>query len=291
MIKIYHPIFRKHNQDSDYPENPGRIELIIEELERDQASDPAIVRAKKGETFLQLAHTPEYIQKVRDASEKEDFLDKETQLDSDSYTVAAYAVGASIRAVKSALSGKNAFAVIRPPGHHAHADWSYGFCIFNNMAIAAVYATKKEKKVAVLDIDAHDGDGTADITSEYPGILYVSSHQQGVFPYEASYESDHDEILKRGTSGIEYLKNHWTRMLARVLRFNPDIIGLSLGTDAHKDDNLEGKIRGVRLGFTNETYRAVKKDLDALNKPYFVLLEGGYNPEVVYDVFHIFTDD
>jgi len=290
MKIIYSEIFLEHNKNNDHPENPERIEDLVLELKRYGKPDD-VIEAKNGEKLLELAHSKEYIDKViRLSREGGGDLSPDTFIDETSYKVACYAVGASIKAAKLTLKNENAFALVRPPGHHAHSDWSHGFCIFNNMAIAAIYLQRKGKRVAIIDVDAHLGDGTADITRSYDDIFYVSSHQEGIFPFDDKYDSYTNEHMEPGTSGENFIKSYWKRMLSSFTAFKPDIIGLSLGTDAHIDDNVEGMIGGLNLGFTYETYTAIKKDLDKLGLPYFVVLEGGYNPEVLYECFHIFTD-
>tara|TARA_Y100000310_G_scaffold345618_1_gene467373 strand:+ start:12213 stop:13106 length:894 start_codon:yes stop_codon:yes gene_type:complete len=289
MKIIYNPIFLEHNQGNDHPENPERIESLVSELESHEGYYNAI-KARNGHKFLELAHSLEYIQEVIQESISEGSLAPDTPLDENSYDVACYAVGASIMAAKLALQGENAFALVRPPGHHAHADWSHEFCVFNNMAIAAIYLQSKGKRVAIIDVDAHLGDGTADIINSFDDILYISSHQDGIFPRD-EYDDGINEALAPETSGEEFIQSHWKRMLRRVGEFKPDIIGLSLGTDAHGEDNIEGRIKGVDLRFAYETYQEIKQDIEDLGLPYFIILEGGYNPEVLTECFHFLREN
>jgi len=158
-------VFLKHDT-GNHPENAKRFDLILDFLKKTK-------KPRNGEKYLEMAHDRAYIDYVKFACDKETQLDMDTPVSKESYKAACYAVGAAIDA-----SEKGGFALVRPPGHHAFSDHGSGFCIFNNMAIAALNASLK-KKVFILDIDVHHGNGTESIVMNMDNISFLSIHQAG----------------------------------------------------------------------------------------------------------------
>jgi acetoin utilization deacetylase AcuC-like enzyme len=274
MDVFFDPIFLKHDT-SDHPENAERLNLILKELAG------KIKKPRNGEEFLPLAHTQEYMAEVKKICDSGGgYLDMDTPISRETYKAACYAVGAAVDASESALKGDGGFALVRPPGHHAFAGHGSGFCVFNSMAIAAIRLAEKGKRVFILDIDIHHGNGTDEIVFNKPNIKFLSIHQSPLYPGSG--------LSSRGTNIINLLMPPETgddayigllerRVMLEIEKFRPDVIGVSVGFDACASDR--GWVSGNAFNLTEKTYKKIRE----LLRPYkvFYVLEGGYNPESV----------
>jgi len=204
-----------------------------------------------GEAEVLRCHAADYLAKVRAARPDEGWaqLDPDTFLSPRSYEAALRAIGAAEAAVDAVLAGEatNAFVAMRPPGHHAERGRAMGFCLFGSVSIAARYALDHHglSRVAVLDFDVHHGNGTQDLLWDEARAIFVSSHQMPLYPGSgaATEVGAHGQIvnlpLRPGSGGGE-MRAAWEPALARVADLAPELILISAGFDAHRDDPLAG---------------------------------------------------
>jgi len=204
-----------------------------------------------GEAEVLRCHTADYLAGVRAARPGEGWtqLDPDTFLSPGSYEAALRAIGAAEAAVDAVLAGEatNAFVAMRPPGHHAERGRAMGFCLFGTVSIVARYALDHHglSRVAVLDFDVHHGNGTQDLLWDEARAIFVSSHQMPLYPGSgaATEVGAHGQIVNlplRPGSGGEEMRAAWEPALARVADLAPDLILISAGFDAHRDDPLAG---------------------------------------------------
>ncbi len=282
MKLISHTIFLKHKLEG-HPEGPDRIRKALKLFDYEKAED--------GENFLEKVHTERYISKVKEFSEsgKVRYLDSgETYVMQDTYKAACHAVGAAVKAADYALKKQDAFALVRPPGHHAHPDWTNGFCIFNNLAIAAAYLAEKKEKVLIVDVDMHRGDGTSEVVQKLNKDLgnrlyYFSMNQLGVFPGMTIDEGQIKNIyLEPGVSEEEYIKMLKEKLPQAIRQFKPTVIAISAGFDTFsKDIETHAHNLGCGMSLSRKTILELKKLIKGT--PYFAVLEGGYNPDSVVE--------
>jgi acetoin utilization deacetylase AcuC-like enzyme len=189
-----------------------------------------------------------------------------------SWEAATLAAGAAIQAVD-----EGGFACIRPPGHHALADRAMGFCLFNNAAVAARYAQDELglMKVAIVDLDVHHGNGTQAIFWDDPSVLYVSLHQWPFYPGTGGPEEQREHVLNiplpGGCGDEEYMEVFADAVEPKVRRFDPDLLIVSAGFDAHVEDPL------ADMAVSDEGFRELAKRCGALAPRIGAVLEGGYN--------------
>lgn len=221
------------------------------------------------EEDLQLCHTSRLIESVKTGN----FYDEETPPLECIFEYAKLAVGAAIKAALLSLEREKTFSLMRPPGHHAEKDRLGGFCYFNNIAVAAMKLLQKNKKVAIIDIDCHHGNGTEDIVSGNKNILYVSLHQSPLYPGTGLVSKGNclNYPLSTGTDEKKYLAV-LKRALSEVKNFKPNVIAVSAGFDTYKGDPLAGIL------LETESYEKIGQMIAGLNKPVFCVLEGGYSP-------------
>jgi histone deacetylase 6 len=288
---VYDEAFLLHRAAYEHPENPERLSAIWRRLREDGLAERcARVPAREAtRAELTAVHTPALVDLV-DANSRSDF----TQLDMDTYTsrdsarAARLAAGGLVDLVLSVASGSltNGFALLRPPGHHAEADHAMGFCLFNNVAVAAEAAKRSGiRRVAIVDWDLHHGNGTQHTFEEDPDVLYFSTHQYPFYPGTgATHEFGKGAGRGRtvnvawpaGMGDAEYLAA-FDRVLAPIARvFEPELVLVSCGFDAAAGDPL-GEMRVSAAGFG-----AMAQRLSALAAGRLVLaLEGGYNPGAI----------
>lgn len=280
---VYLDRYLEHNLES-HPENNSRLKSIIEFLEDKGVFRKVPLKNPRyaSEEELIMAHTKEHVEKIRaSCSSGVRFLDADTYINRESFDIARLAVGGVLTCVEEFINNcKQSFALVRPPGHHATRNKAMGFCIFNNIAIGASYATKKNKKVFILDFDLHHGNGTQDIFYENSRVFYLSLHQYPWYPGTGSVEEigrgegkgfNVNIPLPIDTSDESYLKAFDEIALPLIEEFKPDLLMVSAGYDAHQLDPL-GMLKLSTRCYYDITERLVNKA-----KGIIYVLEGGYN--------------
>lgn len=247
-----------------------------------------------GEEFLYLGHSPEYIEAIRNASDKTgNFYG--THFSPETYKVATAGVGASVLGAET-----ESFVLTRPPGHHAgynipQTRIGLGDCVFNNMAIASKHLRNKGKKVLVLDIDLHQGNGTQNILKDEENILVIDTSQKGYWPwYENNSKNCVNLQFRQGVGDEKYFKGLETELVPILRKFKPDIIGVSAGFDANQKDRpyLKDPQHLEDLSYFNLTGKSFEKIKEIVRDyPHFAILEGGYNPQSISEGVRIFTKD
>lgn len=229
-----------------------------------------------GEEFLQLVHSPDYISQIKNYCETGSSI-AEVKLSATSYKAACLAVGLTVHA-----SQTGDFAVVRPPGHHAHQNKASGFCLFNNVAIAAEKLANEGKKVFILDIDGHHGDGTQSIFYDRKDVFYCSIHQQNTYPYTGTFlEIGKGEGLgytlnlpiPENSGEREFLKAVF-KAIETGMKFEPDVVAISAGFDGYRKDRL------LDLKFSLHAFYECGYRLSKAFKNIFAVLEGGYHEDL-----------
>jgi acetoin utilization deacetylase AcuC-like enzyme len=225
---------------------------------------------------MKLVHTPEYINRIKQACQNEEYV-AEVHLNPDSWEAAKTAVG-----LCSLATEQNAFAVVRPPGHHASANIAHGLCLFNNIAIATQRLSEMGKRVFIFDIDSHHGDGTQAVFYERKDVFYCSVHQQNAFPFTGMpIETGKDEglgytanfPLYAGNGSREFLEVV-DKAISLARRFQPDVIAVSAGFDGFKDDRV------LDLNISMRAYYECAFRLRRAFSDIFAVLEGGYHTKL-----------
>ncbi len=242
---IYHPDYLLH-ETGNHPERKERLLAIMHLIEESEIDLHKIKPEPASIEEMQYVHDPEYINKVKEYSEREIPLDPDTVLCRESYHAALLAAGGMI----SAVDDGRAFALVRPPGHHALSDRGMGFCLFNNIAIGARHAQRTGyDRVLVVDWDVHHGNGTQHIFYDDPSVFYFSVHQYPHYPGTGSAGETGSGAgqgytlnvpLPAGSGDAEYVNVFRNILIPAALGFDPDIVLVSAGFDAHIDDPLAG---------------------------------------------------
>ena len=293
-LLLTHPSFVAHDTGPGHPERPDRMRAIDSLLTHEFFS--SLTRAEApmrddAEDAILLAHPPQHlahIKAVRAKAQNEPvYVDGDTIMSAGSWEAVMRAVGAGMDAVDKVMdpnSGiKNAFCQVRPPGHHAEAERAMGFCFFNSIAVAAHYARKKHgaERVAVIDFDVHHGNGTQDIFFSDKNLFYASTHQMPLYPgtgalNETGVGNIWNAPLRSGDSGEQFKDAFQSRILPALHNFAPDLILISAGFDAHKDDPL-ASLRMVEADFMWVTEELVKVADRHCKGRVVSMLEGGYD--------------
>ena len=253
VILIHTDRFAEHQTPPGHPERPERAEVMDAIAARWRERGVEIV-APRAATTEQLArvHDTDYLRRISETAGRASQLDPDTYTSPESHEIALLAAGAAIDAVERVMAGscRAAVAMVRPPGHHAERDRAMGFCLYNNVAVAAAHARAQGAvKVAIVDYDVHHGNGTQHIFEADPHVLYVSTHQ---FPYYPGTGAA-DEVGRHAGLGFtvnvplevgavdEDYQLAFSHVVLPVLRqFEPDLIIASAGFDAHEHDPLGG---------------------------------------------------
>ncbi|MGQ0541566.1 MAG: histone deacetylase family protein [Blastocatellia bacterium] len=291
---VHHPIYEKHDTGHGHPETPERYRVVIDALQNDKKLWSEIVEItpeKAQQGIVQAAHTKEHFKRVEGAfANGLDKLDADTVISMQSFDASLFAAGGAIAAVDVVMQGeaRNAFVAVRPPGHHATAEHAMGFCIFNNVAVAARYAQNKYKeieRVAIIDWDVHHGNGTQGIFYNDPTVFFFSMHQYPWYPGTGSRgETGHGRGLgatlnvpMRAYTLASVQKSTFESAIREIgAKMKPDLIFISAGFDAHLTDPL-GQLQLEDVDFVSMT-RAVKHWADEVCGGRIVsCLEGGYN--------------
>ncbi|MBN1298379.1 MAG: histone deacetylase [Actinobacteria bacterium] len=320
MLLIYDDFFKKHFTGIEHPENPGRLEAIKKEIDKNIIKDKSFrdnlqfTSPLKAKTqHIQKVHDNDYIKRIKQLSSsgKFTFIDNDTVVSKYTYDCAMLAAGACINGIDY-LCGKRDcsdsskdgttlksipgqfFAIVRPPGHHAYSSKGGGFCIFNNIAIAANYAMENYsiRKTAIIDFDVHHGNGTQDIFYNDSRVFYISLHEYPHYPGSGHFSETGEKEglgftmnipLSSNSCEYDYLCAFTDLILPVLIKYQPELILVSAGFDAHKNDNLSSimldsssyyKIMQMILFLSDAcTFTAGSKKLCNIG----IVLEGGYD--------------
>ena len=289
-----------HTQSPGHPECPERVIAVRRRLKDSGLYDelrfiPARIAT---ELELQMVHSTDYVQHVKNTCLNNGigfgrFISQDPDMfvahGEQSYISALVAAGSVIEATKHVLYGNcnHVYCNVRPPGHHAYKSKGGGFCIFNNVALGVKEAMKcpKVNRVLIFDWDLHHGDGTADIFKDDPYVLFISTHRSAPFyPGTGNTEDNTSSVLnfplEKGYPAENYQKLFNEKIFPQIADFDPDLIFISCGIDAHEDDPM------AELMLTEKDYQYMTYKLKILKKPIVCVLEGGYNVEAVANSVH-----
>jgi len=252
MLRLYtHPACLQHDPGPEHPERPARLDAVLRALDHDRYATLDRIEAPRA-TRKQLlrVHSADHVAGILDrqlAPGELLQLDEDTLLSPGSAEAALRAAGATVAAVDAVMGGtsEHAFCAVRPPGHHASADRAMGFCLFNNIAVAAAHAIAVYglERVAIADFDVHHGNGTQAIFEHEPRVLFASSHQSPLYPDSGSEEEcGVGNIVNRHLppdAGSQAFRELWEHdLLPRLHAFQPQLVLVSAGFDAHRNDPL-----------------------------------------------------
>ncbi|MBE7368808.1 histone deacetylase family protein [Ramlibacter pallidus] len=291
-----HPDCRRHDMGRGHPECPERLDAIEDRLLASRMLD--VVERREAPLaspeILELAHDRMHVAAVRGLAEEVTdeenaggdglvFIDPDTAMNRHTWNAVMRAAGAAIAATDAVIAGEleNAFCATRPPGHHACRSRAMGFCIFNNVAVAARYALERHglKRVAIVDFDVHHGNGTEDILAGDDRVLMVGLFQHPFYPY-SGFGAHADNMVNlpvpaytKGDAIRPLIEKHW---LPRLEDFRPEMIFISAGFDAHREDDLG------QLGLVEADYAWITRQLRDVAQRHakgriVSCLEGGYN--------------
>ena len=284
---ISHPICLQHEMGTHHPECPARLTAIQQHFKSSGLMDELIsLEARPADwSLVTRAHPQSMIDHLLALNPEQGlaFIDADTAMNPYSLNAALHAAGAAVQAVDGVISGEfqRAFCAVRPPGHHAEAELPMGFCLLNSIAIAALYALEQEgiEHVAIIDFDVHHGNGTVDIFQDNPRVMVCSSFQYPFYPGRMQdIQRDHiiNTPLPAGTGSAAYRHAVERQWLQALQAFAPDLILISAGFDAHRDDPL-GQLELVAQDYAWVTEFILNiAGRHALGRT-VSLLEGGYN--------------
>ncbi|WP_218156306.1 histone deacetylase family protein [Dyella sp. OK004] len=288
-MRLYtHPSCLEHDPGPGHAESPARLRAVLQALDQDRFAAIDRVEAPRvtREQLLRV-HDAAYVDRILGTVPTSGTvrLDEDTLMSPASAEAALRAAGAAVAAVDAVMGprGGHAFCAVRPPGHHATPDQAMGFCLFNNIAVAAAHALAEHglKRVAIADFDVHHGNGTQDIFEREPRVLFISSHQSPLYP-ETGREDERgvgnvvNAPMSPGDGSYEFRELWEGALLPRLHAFKPQLVLVSAGFDAHRNDPLAD----LRLG--TEDYAWVTSRLVDLAHTHaggrlVSSLEGGYD--------------
>src|SRR5229473_7913018 len=297
-LLFFDPIFLRHDPGSGHPETPKRLERIMELLEKVPLAGVERRRPRAATPEeIDSAHTAAHRQRLEGFSGESTQLDPDTAMSPDSYHASLHAAGAAIGAVEEVWDGKasNAFAIVRPPGHHATPSSAMGFCLFNNVAIAAEAALRRgAERVLVLDWDVHHGNGTQDCFYARRDVMYQSVHQYPFYPGTGASEELGEGPgtgftvncpFPAGRIDADYGAAFHDLFLPIGLLFRPDLILVSAGFDAHRADPLAG-MKASERGFAAMCSTVLQLANETCQGRLVLLLEGGYDLDATAQSVH-----
>jgi acetoin utilization deacetylase AcuC-like enzyme len=277
-----------HETPAGHPERADRMRAIMKVLASPHFKGMPILEAPLGrDEDILRAHSLEHLQLIKSRAPDQgvEYIDNDTVMSKHSLDAAYRAVGAATSAVDAVFKGDaaNAFCAMRPPGHHAEHNRAMGFCLFNQAAAAALYARHAYgvQRVAVVDFDVHHGNGTQDIFWNDPDLFYGSTHQMPLFPGTGeSSETGAGNIfnapLRAGDGGEEFREAMQSVILPALNSFGPELVIISAGFDAHKDDPL-GSLRLNESDFAWATLKLMEAAEAHAGSRVVSVLEGGYD--------------
>jgi acetoin utilization deacetylase AcuC-like enzyme len=290
-VLLYDPRFLDHVPSPFHVERPDRLRSIVERL-RQEGLFQAVERPPTAAVSdLRRVHQESYVELLRNLDEGS--LDPETALHPETFEIACLAAGAVLEATRiSVRDGRPTLALVRPPGHHAGPDYGGGFCYLNNVAVAAAEQAAANRRVAILDYDAHHGNGTRDIFADSPAVLYISTHQFGIFPGTGPADDvgtgegrgfTVNVPFSAGCGDASYRVAFDAIVEPILTQFRPEVVIVSLGVDAHYRDPL------TSLTLSSPAYLELMSRSAALagrlcGNRFAIALEGGYHLEALGEV-------
>src|SRR5256885_4967524 len=291
VVIVYDPRFLDRVPSPLHVERPVRLRSIVERLEREGLFHGVETPPTATIAELRRVHRESYVERVRNLGEG--FLDPETAVHPGTFDIAGLAAGGVLLATRSAVrDGHPTLALVRPPGHHAGPDYGGGFCYLNNVAVAAADQVAEGRRVAILDYDAHHGNGTRDIFADSASVLYLSTHEYGIYPGTGPAEDvgtgegrgfTVNIPFSSGCGDTSYLAAHDRIVEPIVEQFRPDLILVSLGIDAHYRDPLTSLVLSSP-GYVELLSRSAALAARLCGSRLALALEGGYHLDALGEV-------